>query len=298
MIAWVHDDYGDGELSQRFFKNSIPLEQLKAAKRTRDLIADKVGSYQKIKTWDITLNSDARESKYAFTLLTRQIVVQEIVGGSQKAEDSFFKINQQAAPITPTELALIGARKKAYGIATRALIRAGTGHKFWGQFSDLVQGRIEAISGEVYSLLFKPPLSNPIHVGLDLPIGGRGYSTEAVSLVLAFVASTSPRPRKERIGRRALRQKRGLYRRTIDGDETIKLLDDVRKLTRRMAGKKFPSFGLHSAVYFYSAIGRFQPTAFLATASLIRELEATTPSLVYFASGEVRAVFVGSQIPD
>jgi hypothetical protein len=40
-----------------------------------------------------------------------------------------------------------------------------------------------------------------------------------------------------------------------------------------MAGKDFPSLGLHSAVYFYSATGRFQPTSFLAIASLIRELQ-------------------------
>lgn len=274
LIAWVHDDYGDNELSRSFFKNSIPPEQKKAAERTRELIKNSVGSYQTIKTWDSKTFNDTKEARYAFTLLTRQIVVQEIVGGSQKAEDSFFKINQQAAPITPTELVLIDARKKAYGIATRALVRAGTGHKFWRQFPDVVQNQIENISGEVHSLLFKPPLSNPIHIGLDLPIGGRGYSTEAVSLLLAFVNLTIAPPKKKAKRQKGVKpEEKPEPPDDANGNETITLLDGVRKLTRRMAGKQFPSFGLHSAVYFYSATGRFQPTAFLATASLIRELE-------------------------
>ena len=274
LIAWVHDDYGDGELSRRFFKNSISPEQLKAGDRTRTLIKNSVGSYQTIKTWDSKTFTDTKEAGYAFTLLTRQIVVQEIVGGSQKAEASFFKINQQAAPITPTELALIDARKKAYGIATRALVRAGTGHKFWRQFPDLVQNEIESISGEVHSLLFKPPLSNPIHIGLDLPIGGRGYSTEAVSLLLAFVNLTISAPKKRVKRQKGVKaEEKVVPPDDLEGNETIGLLEGVRKLTRRMAGKKFPSLGLHSAVYFYSATGRFQPSAFLATASLVRELE-------------------------
>lgn len=274
LIAWVHDDYGDSDLSRKFFKNTIPPEQQKAAKKTRDLISASIGSYQTIKTWDSKSFGDTKEARYAFTLLTRQIVVQEIVGGSQKAEASFFKINQQAAPITPTELALIDARKKAYGIATRALVRAGTGHKFWRQFKDAAQDQIENISGEVHSLLFKPPLSNPIHIGLDLPIGGRGYSTEAVSLLLAFVNLTIAPPKKKAKRQKGVKpEEKVTPPDDLDGSETINLLSGVRKLTGRMAGKSFPSFGLHSAVYFYSATGRFQPTAFLATASLIRELE-------------------------
>lgn len=39
------------------------------------------------------------------------------------------------------------------------------------------------------------------------------------------------------------------------------------------AGNEPASLGLHAAVYFYSATGRFQPAAFLATVALILELE-------------------------
>ena len=45
LIAWVHNDYGDGEVSRHFFQNAIPDEQLVAARRTRDLVAASIGSY-------------------------------------------------------------------------------------------------------------------------------------------------------------------------------------------------------------------------------------------------------------
>ena len=37
----VHNDYGDGERSQQFFKNNIPLEQGKIAARVRKLVHSK-----------------------------------------------------------------------------------------------------------------------------------------------------------------------------------------------------------------------------------------------------------------
>lgn len=46
LIAWVHNDYGDGPLSREFFKGVIPPEQQKAADKTRDLIKEGIGLYQ------------------------------------------------------------------------------------------------------------------------------------------------------------------------------------------------------------------------------------------------------------
>ena len=46
LIAWVHDDYGDGEVSRRFFQNDLPDEQMRAARKTRELVNSQVGSYQ------------------------------------------------------------------------------------------------------------------------------------------------------------------------------------------------------------------------------------------------------------
>jgi len=47
-----------------------------------------------------------------------------------KAEKSFFKINQQQANINPTEILLLKSRKEPNCIGARAIIRSGTGHKY------------------------------------------------------------------------------------------------------------------------------------------------------------------------
>jgi hypothetical protein len=45
LIAWVHDDYGDKEVSRKIFQD-IPDEQITAAEKTRDLVRYSIGSYQ------------------------------------------------------------------------------------------------------------------------------------------------------------------------------------------------------------------------------------------------------------
>ena len=49
LKAWVEDDYGDELTSLRFFGDSITESQKKAAKKTRELINSKIGSYQQSK---------------------------------------------------------------------------------------------------------------------------------------------------------------------------------------------------------------------------------------------------------
>jgi hypothetical protein len=275
IIAWVHDDYGDGVLSRPFFNGIIPPEQQKAADKTRELMRISVGTYMRIKASG-NLPNTVKEGRYARILGVRNMDVQLIPsGGFEKAQSSFFKINQKAAVITATELQLIESRNKAFGIATRALVRSGVGHKYWKQFNSDTQSKIESIAAEIYSLIFKPPLTSPISVGLDLPIGGRGYSTEAINLLLGFVNLTiDPPKKKSKIRRKKTDEKPPEVPDDLDGSATIKILNDVRNITTRMAGKSLRSLALHSAVYFYSATGRFQPTAFIAIASLIRELDS------------------------
>jgi hypothetical protein len=60
-----------------------------------------------------------------------------------------------------------------------------------------------------------------------------------------------------------------------DGSETVKFLRNTRKFVNRITGLHPSSLGLHPAVYFYSATGRHQPTAFLAIIELMKELERT-----------------------
>lgn len=46
--AWINDDYGDGEISLKFYGNYISPEQKDVAERTRHIINDKIGSFKEI----------------------------------------------------------------------------------------------------------------------------------------------------------------------------------------------------------------------------------------------------------
>ena len=143
LIAWIHDDYGDAVLSRPFFQNMIEAPQQKAADETRQKVATELGTYQQLKQYALRPESAPNELSLrrgrnmgAFT-----IDLQWVDGDAQTAESSFFKINQSASRIAETELALIKARRKPNAIATRALIRAGTGHKYWSSIRSGREGR-------------------------------------------------------------------------------------------------------------------------------------------------------------
>jgi hypothetical protein len=89
--------------------------------------------------------------------------LQWVYGDADKAETSYFKINQEAAPINKTELFLLRARNKPNGLAVRAISRSGTGHKYWSKFPNDKKILIEEIAKDINSMLFSPPLrKNPI----------------------------------------------------------------------------------------------------------------------------------------
>ncbi|GAA1819761.1 HNH endonuclease signature motif containing protein [Actinomadura chokoriensis] len=279
LIAWLHDDYGDGVVSRRFFEDSIPSEQLKAASATRALIAERVGSYADL---TMALRNPDRTSKERLNLARNMtafaLTVQWVLGGAEKAETSFFKINQQAALINNIELDMIKARRKPNAVAARAFIRAGTGHKYWSTFDDATKSEIESIAKEVYDLIFTPDLDTQIRTS-DLPAAGRGYSADSIQMLFELVnfvnelspdmwrqASLSKRSSTKNAARRPLED-------DIDGQSTITFMRRVKRATSRVVGKHPGSLGLHPAVYFYSATGRFQASAFLAAIAFTRELE-------------------------
>ncbi|MGW3354264.1 GmrSD restriction endonuclease domain-containing protein [Streptomyces bungoensis] len=279
LIAWVHDDYGDQHTSIRFFDNNIPLEQNKAAQTTRKLIQDSVGSYR-----DLNLalrNSDTAPKdsvRLARNLSAFAINLQWVSGGAEKAESSFFRINQQATPIDPTELEMIKARRKPNALAARAFIRAGTGHKYWSTFSEPTQEEIETIAKDVYDLIFRPSLDSAIR-SADLPVAGRGYSADSVRMVFElvnFVNGLQPDMWRDEGGRRKRRnadtEALPVLADDEDGSTTLHFMRAVKRAAGRIAGNEPASLGLHPAVYFYSATGRFQPAAFLAAVAFAKNL--------------------------
>jgi hypothetical protein len=279
LIAWVHDDYGDQHTSIRFFDNNIPVEQNKAAQATRKLIQESVGSYRDL---NVALrNSDTAPKdrvRLARNLSAFAINLQWVSGGAEKAESSFFRINQQATPIDPTELEMIKARRKPNALAARAFIRAGTGHKYWSTFSTSSQEEIEKIAKDVYDLIFRPSLDSAVRTA-DLPVAGRGYSADSVRMVFElvnFVNDLQPDMWREDGARRRRKKSENnalpILPDDEDGTATLQFMKAVKRAAGRIAGNEPASLGLHPAVYFYSATGRFQPAAFLAAVAFVKEL--------------------------
>lgn len=261
LVAWVHDDYGDEGTSRNFFDGIIPDDQNSAAEYTRKLIKRKIGSYADhqfaIQNHD---KSKADILAQAKRLASQSVQLQWVKGDATKAEASFFKINQQASPIDKTELRLLKARKLPNALAARAIVRSGTGHKYWSSFPDAVKSEIEDIAKYVNDLLFSPTLQTPIKT-LDLPVAGRGYSSQTLPLVFEFVNLVN-----EVKGDSFLLNDES-------GDETIKFLKKCRVIVNRISGNHPSSLGLHPVVYFYSSTGRYQPTAFMAVVAMLMRFE-------------------------
>ena len=258
LVAWVHNDYGDGEGSQKFFEHAIPDDQARIAQRTRKLIEDEFGSYadhKKAIADPDSFGPDMVQRGRRFGSLS--LPVQWVRGDAAKAENSFVRINQQAVTITPEELELIKSRKKPNAIAARAIIRKGTGHQYWSSFAPKIQKGIKEIATEVYALMFSPALKYPIK-SLDLPAGGAVYSATALRMVYDFitlcVGKVSPEDDAE-------------------GQRTNDYLVRCRRVMQLVLSNDPASVGLHPAVYFYSWTGKQQPILFLTIASLIIDLE-------------------------
>ncbi|MHA3773642.1 GmrSD restriction endonuclease domain-containing protein [Verrucomicrobiota bacterium sgz303538] len=260
LIAWVQDDYGDGSRSQKFFNHTIPEEQLEAARRTRELVEKEFGSYkshQEAIANPAAYGPDTVARARRFGTLSLQL--QWVRGNVAKAEDSFVRINQQAAMITPQELELIQSRKKPDAIAARAIIRRGTGHQYWSAFAEKTQQEIKAIATELHKLIFEPRLRYPIK-SLSLPAGGADYSAQALRMVFDFITLCQDVPAKDD---------------DSTGERTVEYLKRCRHVMHLILSNHPSSLGLHPAIYFYSWTGKQQPILFLTFAALMIDLEQT-----------------------
>ena len=179
LAAWINDDYGDGDLSKKFYDYVIPEDQKDVADKTRRLIKKNLGSYDDYKrALDYPNSVHSQLLDRAQNLGALAIQLQWVEGDASNAENSFFKINQQAAPIDKTELKLLKTRQKPNSIAARAIIRSGKGHKYWSRFNEENQKEIQSLAKEINNILFNPELQTPIKT-LDTPICGKVYSAQA-----------------------------------------------------------------------------------------------------------------------
>lgn len=262
IAAWVNNDYGDGKSSQAFYEGALPSEQRDIAINTRTLVDKDIGSYADHRG---ALENKAGYPKHvleqARNLGSLAVQLQWVEGDISKAEGSFFKINQQAAPIDKTELKLLRDRRKPTSVAARAIIRSGYGHKYWSKFSANKQKQIRTLATEVYAALFTPLLTNPIKT-LDLPIAGKIHSAQTLPLVVDMISIVIASD-----GGKAV-----LSEDDKTGDTTINVLKRVRDLVLVINGNHPGSLGLHPAIYFYSRDGRFKSSAFLGMIKFVAEL--------------------------
>lgn len=261
LIAWINDDYGDGEISKKFYDGYIGEDQKSAAQMVRQLINGKIGSYRYYQSLtQYREEVDQKTLVRARNLGALGIQLQWVEGDISKAADSFFKINQKAVPISETEIRLLKARKTPNGVAARAIMRSGSGHKYWSNFSPEKQENIEQLAQEIHQLIFEPKLNNPIKT-LDVPIVGNLSFSEKLELILEFINIVNNIEEDNQLGNDST------------GDKTVKLLKNCKKVALRINSKDPSSLGLHPIIYFYTSAGKPKIGSFYGVVSFMLDLE-------------------------
>jgi hypothetical protein len=263
LAAWVNDDYGDGTITKSFYDSIISDDQIDAGNKLREKINKIIGPYSDYK---LAIKSPEKVKEEiairARSLGSLAIQIQWVNGDAKKAEASFFKINQKAAPIDKTEFILLGSRNKPNGIATRAILRSGKGHKYWSSFSKTQQEKVQEFAVQINDILFKPTLKTPLKT-LDIPVAGKNFSSQTQMLVLEFVNIVNSVEESTNIND------------DLSGDETLKYLNNCLKIAQLINSNHASSLGLHPAVYFYAKNGRYKPASFNVFLQLFIKLRTT-----------------------
>jgi hypothetical protein len=248
LVAWIRDDYGAGVISQRYFNNQIPEAQRLAHAQTAALVEASVGR------WDTFKQNTP-------VISLKDVRIQWIKDyTAEQAAEAFIRINQGGTTIKPLEERILRAKRSALAVATRVVARGGTGHPYWGHFTNEdAKSRVPKLGAEIYKLLFEPRLMTPIK-SLDIPLAGVGYGPESLRLAFDLVALANglnvPDSSRSKGSEDELPA-------DDEGDLTAKYLNEVRKLVRLLLATHPSSFGLHPALYCYSSKGVFQPAAIL-----------------------------------
>lgn len=260
LRAWVEDDYGDGPISQAFFGYEVSKDQKRIAKKTRALVEERVGSWQHFQSRSQQSDLSPEERQRVNTVVSRALPVQWVTGSPDKAESSFFKINTEGTPLDDIEELLLRSRRKPIAIAARAIIRAGTGHRYWSQFPKEIASKVELLAKDLHDVLFEPSLDRPVKT-LALPLGGsKGVRTSLQILIDFLLIATRPQsgdmPKVPDTDD------------DVTGESTIGTLSKALALAKRITGNDSGSLGLHPAIYFYGPSGRHSSAMFMGTVSL------------------------------
>ncbi len=265
LSSWINNDYGDGRYSIEFYNNQISNQQKKQAQTARTIIDATIGSYDSYKNIDTNLKEEnLTKYKKAMQLGSTAIQIQWVKGDSKKAEESFFKINEKASPIDNTEKKIIKNRNKPIGIAARAIMRSGSGYRYWSKFDNKRKNEVEQLAKDINDMLFLPEYTTPIK-SLDLPIGGKILSNKGLALVHDTIMICNNLNEKE------------LERIVDDNDgiNTVKYLKRTKRLLLRINSQHPGSLGLHPVIYFYSIRGVHKVASYYGILDFINYIEET-----------------------
>lgn len=274
LIAWVNDDYGDGPISKKLFGDELPEYQKEAASLARQMVLEAVGPFDMLSTGLAQDNISEKYKENAKKLVFAGIQLQELTTGEpDKAEKSFFKINEQGVALTETEKLIIHSRACPNSIAARAISQRGTGYPHWKHFANDKKTQIETLAKEVHTLLFEPPIPKGTIKTSNLPILGN-YSPDGLGPLFNTISLSNkggeviPKNKEEA---------EQLFGVDSDGTSTIEYLKRTKQvvstIANRMATDFMNSLDLHPFVYFYAENGRHQPSNFLAVVEFLREWE-------------------------
>lgn len=290
LRSWIEDDYGDGPISHAFYGGGITDEQKRVAKQTRQLVEGRIGRYSTLKkVLENSDTADPRLLKRANNLFTRALTLQWVQGSSEVAETSFFKINSQGTPLDDVEEMLLKNRRKPFAIAARAILRAGTGHKYWSAFSESVQTSVEADAEALNTLLFQPEINSPLKT-IDLPLGGGVSPVNALSLLVDLLQYTNLKG--------GLPQKIDSLENDETGTGTVEALSNALKVMQRITSTHPGSLGLHPAVYFYNHRGVHSRFLFLGTVKLFAQKISQNDKGFFQKFTEVRGKLEAALVKD
>ncbi|RWD00431.1 MAG: DUF262 domain-containing protein [Mesorhizobium sp.] len=266
LIAWIRHDYGAGLVSQKFFQGHISERQKAMHEITAKLIENSVGTWADFKTANPTIS-------------LKEVRIQWIRDYTpEQAAEAFIRINRGGTTIEPLEERILRAKKSALAVATRVISHGGKGHAYWQHFkAETAKTRTPKLGGEIYDLLFHPPLQSPIK-SLDVPLAGEGYGFGVVRLVFDLVALANNLPVPDSTRSKAPGEK---LDDDTNGGDTVKYLLKTKKVVQLLLSDDPSSLGLHPALYFYTARGAFQPATLLNFVAWMMELD-DTPKLHIF----------------
>lgn len=274
VIAWINNDYGDGEISKAHYGEA---QNPVAAQKARDLVNASVGSYKDLTQASDDPDADPKHKANAKKLVFAALSVQELknVSDAAVAEKSFLKINEQGVVLSETEKWLINARHCPNAIAARAISLKGQGGAYWDRFDDARNKKeISKLSASIHRLLFTPELdTGEIKTG-DLPIAGSFYASGSLALIFQLVNFANDVPTKPPANRSEAEKRIPV---DTDGSATIRFLKKAERAASLLSNLRTTNYArsldLHPFVYFYSRQGSHQPTMFLATTHWVCDLD-------------------------